>query len=483
MTIMGRGTRRGQVARIGLWFVLIGFVAGSVWLAQRLRFFAPSIETVETVTVRRTDLETQLLVGGELQSSKITTVTCEVEDLSASSFMGMEPGTPILELVENGTSVKKGDVLCRLDSSQLEELVRQQRIELARTRSEHREAQLTHEVAETALRESREGLHPQRRSEIEGRLKLLEADLSRQQDRLNWAEAMEARGYASHADTLIERESAMRAMVDRHNAQSELKAFESFTRPKEIAALVSEIEKASALLEYQSLRLKSAEDRLAHLEKQVKACVILAPHDGMAVHCGSEYWQPIFLERGTRVQQNQDLFYLPDMSQMEVNISIHESVAPRVKVGMKATIFFPAFPDRPARGTVSWISQLSLPDWQKWNPDLRHFPAKVRLDELPQGLLPTMSASAEIETGRVENCLAIPLESIQFHNGRAFCTVLSRGVYTRRELELGRGSQDLREVESGLSEGEQIVLRPEELASAGESRESSKEGESLGWIE
>ena len=72
---------------------------------------------VDSVVVRRMDLDTTLLAGGDLMPSKQTTVTCEVEDVDRGPYGGGDAGTLILSIVPNGAAVKKGDVLCVLDSS------------------------------------------------------------------------------------------------------------------------------------------------------------------------------------------------------------------------------------------------------------------------------------------------------------------------------------------------------------------------------
>ena len=53
--------------------------------------------------------------------------------------------------------VKKGDELCRLDSSQLEETARLEEIELNQARSTHTQARLAVEIAKIALQEYQEG--------------------------------------------------------------------------------------------------------------------------------------------------------------------------------------------------------------------------------------------------------------------------------------------------------------------------------------
>ena len=73
----------------------------------------------------------------------------------------------ILSLVPEGTQVKKGDVLCRLDASEYEELVRTQEIKSEQAKARAlRQAELNFDVASgrLAVREYRDGLLPAKRS-------------------------------------------------------------------------------------------------------------------------------------------------------------------------------------------------------------------------------------------------------------------------------------------------------------------------------
>ena len=92
---------------------------------------------IPTTTVRRADMTASLTAGGRVESSQNTEIECELERMSiggqGNEFTGGGSST-ILSLLAEGTTVKKGDVLCTLDASSYEELLRQQRIILERRR-------------------------------------------------------------------------------------------------------------------------------------------------------------------------------------------------------------------------------------------------------------------------------------------------------------------------------------------------------------
>jgi len=69
-----------------------------------------------------------------------------------------------VSIVDNGKYVKKCDELCRLDSSQLEEIAREEEIAVAQARSSYDRARVAVGVAGIALNEYQNGLILRRRA-------------------------------------------------------------------------------------------------------------------------------------------------------------------------------------------------------------------------------------------------------------------------------------------------------------------------------
>ena len=168
-----------------LWFRLTlgAAVITATWsAAARLRGRQASLaaDSLESVAVRFGDLETTILTGGELIPIKQTEVTCDVEDVTDSD------GTMILSVIENGAHVKKGDELCRFDSSELAEVARQQEISVERSRALFDQARLELETAGFQLKEYQEGLVTETTKEFQGRIAFARSDVERQSDRFAW---------------------------------------------------------------------------------------------------------------------------------------------------------------------------------------------------------------------------------------------------------------------------------------------------------
>jgi HlyD family secretion protein len=409
--------------------------------------------SLEWVFVERDDLQTTLVAGGDLQPAKQTTVTCQVEDITDSE------GTTILTVIPNGSVVKKGDELCRLDSSEIEELTRLEEIQVSQTQASWQQAKLTAESARIALREYQEGLVKQSTQEFQSRIALGRSDSRRQADRVAWAEAMEVKGYLSKSQLLSERQALARIRHELRTAEGEFDLFRRFEIPRQIQTLRGQIETAEITQRVEADRLKAEQEQLAYYRRQIKNCLVRAPHDGVVVYANGNRWRSRPLEPGTRVYQDQVMFVLPDLSQMDVEVSVHESVGPRVRVGMKANVQLASLGNQVIPGRVVSIEMLSVVNWKEWDERLRHFIVRVRLDKTPPSALPFMSASVEFDTGRVSDALVIPVEALAVDHGRHSCYVIAEGGLEKRPITTRRATTDLLEVTAGLSEGERVIVR------------------------
>jgi HlyD family secretion protein len=339
----------------------------------------------------------------------------------------------------------------------LEELARQEEILAIQARSACDQARLALEVARISLREYQEGRTFQLTKEFEGRIALARSDSHNQADRLSWVEAMVAKGYASKAQLITERQALDKARHDLRKVEGEFRLFRQFQAPKEIATLRGQIETAEHNHSVETERKKAQEQRLAHTRKQVANCRVIAPHDGVAVHANKRGWWTTPLNPGVRVYENQELFKLPDLTRMEVEVSVHETVGPRVRVGMRAHVRIASIADREFPGRVTSIIPFPIANWKEWDEKLRHYLARVRLDHTPPGVLPLMSAVVEIDTDRVPGALVIPVEAMAVVDGLKSCYVRVPEGVTRRTIATGSATTNLLEVTQGLSEGEQVV--------------------------
>jgi HlyD family secretion protein len=431
--------------------------AGVAWGWVVLNERRPPGERYLTVGVRRADLFPTEMTSGRVESGKRTIIECQLENIAVGvkgQRLAAAGASVLLSVIPEGTVVKRGDVLAVLDSSEYEELLRLQQITLERARADHQQATLDLEIARLAVREFQEGTMHETIEDFEGKILLARSDLERATDRLNWSRRMSTKGYVPAAVVTSDEFKKKQMTVALADQDAAFTVFKKYTAPKTMRVLEGDVKGAASTLEYQDLRLHRQQDRLASLVKQVEHCTVRAPHDGFVIYANNAE-RELFIEPGVPVRQRQQLFYLPDLNDMEVVAMLHESIVHRINPGMRATVQVEGMTNRRIEGHVQSVAPMAT-----LNPrsDVRYFEGTVKLENVPGGIRPGMSAQVTIALPRVENVLTVPPEAVRFENGHDFCFVVHEDGLERREVKLGQVTHEASEVTEGLEEGEQVVL-------------------------
>ena len=166
------------------------------------------------------------------------------------------------------------------------------------------------------------------------------------------------------------------------------------------------------------------------------------------------------MAEGRQVRFNETILYLPDIRQMVANLAVAEAYEPLVKVGQKVRVSVDARPGEVFEGVIDKTTPLT--ESGGWlNPGQREFTARVLLpSDLEADLKPAMRCIGEITVGRVDNALAVPVQAVFTEGDQHFCYVpAGSGRVKKQDIEIGRASETLVEVTTGLTTGERVLLR------------------------
>ncbi|HMR67179.1 MAG TPA: efflux RND transporter periplasmic adaptor subunit, partial [Anaerolineae bacterium] len=221
-------------------------------------------------------------------------------------------------------------------------------------------------------------------------------------------------------------------------------AIASGTRPStaEIAAQQAGVDKAQ-------LSLEEARRNLADAD-------LVAPTGGVILQ--------VNIEPGERVLTDADeaALTIADTSTYLLKMEVDELDIGQVRQGQKATVTLDAFTAQTFAGTVTDIS----PSPSSEDADsIVTYEVTITLDAPGQstGFLSGMTASANIETQRLDNAVVVPNRAIQSEqvDGQAVTYVEKldeQGQVIRVEIETGLRSGSITEVLAGLEEGDQVVI-------------------------
>src|SRR5262249_38921209 len=140
-----------------------------------------------------------------------------------------------------------------------------------------------------------------------------------------------------------------------------------------------------------------------------------------------------------------------------------------VQHGMDALVRVNAFPDRPLKAHVKWVSPVaSQTDF--FSSDIKVYQTYIAIDDTRlEGLKPGMEAVVTIFVDTttahyVTNPLQGLMGSVEMGEKRN-CFVMVEGHPEMREITVGKTNETVAEVKEGLKEGDVVILNPAILLS------------------
>jgi multidrug efflux pump subunit AcrA (membrane-fusion protein) len=510
--------RTGMMLVLGLVLAGTGAAAGGWYY---LTLLSAEDTSLQFEPVERGRLVFSIVEKGELEASRNTDINCKVR----ASGRGNSVATSIKWLIDEGTRVKAGDVICRLDDSSLKEQLKNQEIAVASARAGLIQAEKDVEItasqnegdletarnnvklAEIDLERYIRGERDKLEKNILGKLAAAEADLLQWKDKAAYSARMAKRGFVSRSQAQSDEYRRMTSEITYSELERDYMMLLDYDSRRTILDLQNKLEQAKTALkvaeisaagktakaqaDYQAKLqvLQQEESKLQDLKDDIANCTITAPHDGMVIYHVDERTRfgvstsQNIVAVNEPVREGQRLMRIPDLSEMQVKIKVHEALVPRLikqqestADGLPAQIKIASL-DRPLRGRVKDVSSVaSSSDWSM--ADVKVYPTIVLIDEKFEGLKPGMSAEVTIKVEELENVLRVPVHAVLEANGRKFCYVKTPQGIEKRIITTGLNNSKFVEIKEGdppagllkegevygVKEGELILINPRGLA-------------------
>ncbi|MEE9394329.1 MAG: efflux RND transporter periplasmic adaptor subunit [Planctomycetota bacterium] len=436
----------------------------------------------QTQTVKRQDLRISIRQKGTIEARNPFKVLNPIPGKSV-----------ILELVREGTAVEVGDLLFTLDVNDAEEKLLQQEISTSnaeqalfnaekqleiqkqQNESDVKKAELTVLFAELDQKQYLRGDLPREEGERSADITLAEEELKRAADTVKWSRELAEKGYISKDKLESDELAVKRGKINVTLSDKKLDVLKEYTSKKRVVELESNLEEAKR--EVLRVRAKVAAElakkinevkaktgqhkleviKLERLKKQVSNNRVVAERAGIVIY-GREgsrrESKPV--EPGSTVREGQTIVEIPDMSQVRVDVDVHESWVEQVKLNMPVIIATDT--GEVIQGGIESIA--SVPDSQSWyrNPDLKVYSTKVTIDNPGMRLRPGMNCAAEIIIEDLINVLVLPVQAVHSNGPQSFCYVKIDGEPVLREIQIGAHNDELVNVLGGVGEGDEVFL-------------------------
>lgn len=143
------------------------------------------------------------------------------------------------------------------------------------------------------------------------------------------------------------------------------------------------------------LRNQRLEARMRRYQAYLDQLVLTAPADGMVIYHRERTEDGVkVLRRGDTVEWSQHMLDITDISELQVELQVHESDRGRVQVGQRVTAYPEAYPGRSFPGRVTDVQALPLA--AETGAVARVFQVTARLERIDPDLRPGMSVRATI---------------------------------------------------------------------------------------
>lgn len=454
---------------------------------------AESMRTAALAQVSRMDFEITTTATGELNARNQIEIRSKLESQST-----------IVQVVDEGSFVKEGDLLIQLNSDKIETAIDEELLRVESSRAELvaaensyeiqigdnesrlRDAALKLELAELSLKQWQEGDLEKKLLQLELSIERSDRDMIRLIDKFVQSKELFEQGFLSQDELQKHEIEMIDAKSKAKTAQLDKQIYTNYEKPKERKSKMADVDQAMAQLakvERQNAielvskeaarvnkkrQLQMREERLAKYQEQLANTTMIAPSDGLVVYATSMQSGRGFmmssnqgpLQIGRQVYPNERLILLPDTSEMIATVRVPENLAGRIRPGQPATVKIDAVGGKSYEGQVQSIGVLA--EGGGWrDPNRREYTVKIALDmpDGENGLKPAMRCESQIMLGAVDEAVAVPVQAV-FNDGVVRYVYVPRSnKYARVPVKVGRRSDTYAEIIAGLEDGTDVLVR------------------------
>jgi len=330
---------------------------------------------------------------------------------------------------EKGDFVRRGQILARLDDREL-------RVQLA-------QAQASKQAAEARLNEALAGSRPQELERSRATVEQAEANLRTAEVSLNRSRQLNKSGVL-----------ARQVLDDAQNtydvALAQLKVARENYELARLGPRKEQIDLARA-------QLAEAEASIRWWETQLENTEIRAPVDGTVLDRTVEKGEMVttgFFGGGRGPKPG--IASLADLRELEVELDINESDIAKVRPGQACSVSPDSYPDRKYKAAVREIA----PEANRQKATIQ---VKVAVERADAYLRPETNAKVNFLEERrpqaAEDRILVPKSAVVAAQGAPAVFLMKNGHAARQPVRIGSELWGQIEIASGLSGGEQLIVR------------------------
>ena len=282
------------------------------------------------------------------------------------------------------------------------------------------------------------------------------------------AEAQLASAKATLIETQSDRDQLQREFVRVRDVRAQN---QNLVSQQEVENAESKAQQGGARVDAQLARVDAAGAGLRVAQANLENTYIRAPFSGTVLRKEAEVGEVVAPSVGGGLTRGA-VVTMADLATLEVEVDVNEAYIARIQSSQQARITLDAYPDTAFRGAVRQIIptadrqratvQVKVAILDRDPRILTEMGAKV---EFLQAARPAVAGAAQpVERPRI----IVPAEAVRSDNGRDVVWIVRDGRLQSRDVDAGPVSGNFREIRSGLSGGEQLLVGGVETPKAGQ---------------
>jgi multidrug efflux pump subunit AcrA (membrane-fusion protein) len=315
--------------------------------------------------------------------------------------------------VDMGSSVRRGQMIVKLDDSDF------------RLRIQQAQAQLDQALATQRQNEAKIGLRPGQKFNPEN-----VPEVAAAREELNLAEK-NLRRY----EKLVETGDISRAAYDQQKSQRDQLA-------QSYQALIHQAQQNYAAVANAQGVVDAAQSQLSLAKRNLGYTVVVAPMPGYVTDRSADI--------GEYVSPQQKVATIVTLNPLRVRIDIPEQEIPQIHNGQSVSVSTAAYPDRSFAGHVARVSP-------SVTAASRTLTIEAEVENPGAELKPGQFATVRILLSQTEPALLVPQKSLRTISGSTYVFVVKNGHVEQRLVQQGQTEGDLVELKSGVAADELVA--------------------------
>lgn len=214
----------------------------------------------------------------------------------------------------------------------------------------------------------------------------------------------------------------------------------------------TEFDQVKYAYESAAAQLEVLQVQMDNLKKSIGDCAVKSPMTGVIAARG--------IERGGMAAQTAPAYTVMDLSVIKVEVGVSEQTVNNIKVGDEVAVMMTAVSPEPLKGVVATVA-----------PSVGQtgtYAVTVELDNAEGLIKAGMLAEVSFTAAKAEDAIVLPRNAVITKDDETYVYIVEDGTAKKVLVELGIESGETIEIRTGLTDGDQVVIKGQTYISDGE---------------